>query len=1201
MRLLKLNDNGELSLVEQSGHNVLEYAILSHAWGPDGEEVTYEDLMMGTGGRKPGYDKIRFCGKQAKADGLQYFWIDTCCINKANFTELSQAINSMFRWYSEAARCYVYLSDVPDPHDHSSTVESAFLNSRWFKRGWTLQELIAPSSVQFFSREGDLLGSKKSRELQIHQITGITAEALQGAPLSQISTAERLSWAAQRQTTVEEDAAYCLLGIFDIQMPLIYGEGRQKALDRLQRKIKKALGVPVVPEYGAWIVPFERNSGFIGRGPQLAQLEGMLFSKNHTSKIAIIGLGGVGKTQLVLELLFLTKDKHPECSIIWIPATNKESLHQAYLNTVQQLRIPGWEDSKDVKKLMQEHLSKENTGRWLLVFDNADDINMWVAKTEPGLQPLIDYLPKSRQGTILFTTRDRRLAVKLAQQNVVEIPEMEEDVAARLLEKCLIDPRLINNRHDTSALLSQLTYLPLAIVQAAAYINENGIEIADYLSLLEDQEEEVINLLSEEFEDYGRYHDVKNPVATTWLLSFEQIRQRDPLAAEYLSFMACVDPKGIPQSLLPPGPTRKKEIDAIGTLNAYSFIVRRPLDKTLDLHRLVHLTLRNWLRKEEQLRQLTEKAIMRLEKMLLDYDHIDRSTWRIYLPHARYALESDLVDNDWGNKVHLMWSYGVCLYNEGRWAEAEASFSQVIKARTRIFGKEHPETLASMANLASTQSNQGRWHEAEELEIEVTEISKRALGLEHPLTIASIANLASTYGRQGRWDEAEALKVQAMETCKTVLGAGHPYTLISMGNLASTYKKQGRWDEAEALEVQAMETCKTVLGAEHPHTLTIMGNLAVTLGDQGRWREAEALEVPLMETHLRILGAEHPDTLTSMGNLASTFAKQYRWSEAKELDMQVVEARKKVLGAEHPDTLGSMNSLALTFGGQGRWDKSESLLIQVTEASKRVLGAEHPNTLTWMINLAWTYKNQNQLDKAEELGMRVMEACETVLGAEHPDTLLSMNNLALTFSDQGRWDKSKDLQIRVIEAGKRMLGAEHPNTLTSMANLALTFERQDRWKEAEGLWMQVMETRKRVLGVEHLDTLASMNRLGLMFWDQGRWKEAEELQLQVKETRKSLLGIEHPDTLTTMAYLASTYWNQGRWKEAEDLQMQLTETRKRVLGAEHPDTLNSMANLATMLRNQEWEAVSDGGSQGETGSGLSRHADQHGQSGGDVS
>src|SRR6266536_1876480 len=364
MRLLKLDDNGEPSLIEL-GNNDLEYAILSHTWGANGEEVTFEDLMNSTGKNKPGYEKIKFCIAQAARDGLRYSWVDTCCINKTNFTELSEAINSMFRWYREATRCYVYLSDVPDPNDPASTAELAFPKSRWFTRGWTLQELIAPKSVQFFSRNGEPLGDKNLREQQIHLITGIAVEALKGNPLSQFDVAERLSWAARRETTVEEDAAYCLLGIFSIHMPLIYGEGRKKALDRLQRKIQKSSDHPsLVLTDAPWIVPFERNPCFTGRQSQLAQLEEKLFAIDHTAKTAITGLGGVGKTQLVLELLFRTKEKHKDCSIIWIAATSTESLHQGYLDIARQLGIPGWEDEKmDVRKLVQEYLSKDDVGR----------------------------------------------------------------------------------------------------------------------------------------------------------------------------------------------------------------------------------------------------------------------------------------------------------------------------------------------------------------------------------------------------------------------------------------------------------------------------------------------------------------------------------------------------------------------------------------------------------------------------------------------------------------------------------------------------------------------------------------------------------------------------------------------------------------------------------------------------------------------
>jgi hypothetical protein len=220
------------------------YAILSHTW-TDGQEVTYNDLLAGTGTDKNGYIKIRFCGERAAADGLEYFWVDTCCIDKSTSDELSTSINSMFRWYQHAATCYVYLTDVSVP-DEVTNPEAfriswvqAFRCSRWFTRGWTLQELLAPASVEFFSRDGKWLGSRISLEQEIHGITGIPVRALRGQRLTEFSVEERMSWAAKRTTTLEEDKVYCLLGMFGVFLSLIYGEGEEYATLRLKDEIQK--------------------------------------------------------------------------------------------------------------------------------------------------------------------------------------------------------------------------------------------------------------------------------------------------------------------------------------------------------------------------------------------------------------------------------------------------------------------------------------------------------------------------------------------------------------------------------------------------------------------------------------------------------------------------------------------------------------------------------------------------------------------------------------------------------------------------------------------------------------------------------------------------------------------------------------------------------------------------------------------------
>jgi hypothetical protein len=240
MRLLEFNNDGYFSLATFFAHKIPQkYAILSHTW--EAEEVTFEDLRDGIGMNKAGYKKIRFCGEQARRDGLQYFWVDTCCIDKSSSAELTEAINSMFRWYRESTKCYVYLSDVSRPAVDSDDLawEAAFRISKWFTRGWTLQELIAPILVEFFSEEGELLGDKSTLEGHICEIACLPAKALRGSPLSDFSITSRMSWAERRETTCEEDQAYSLLGIFDVYMPLIYGEGRENAFKRLQEEIDK--------------------------------------------------------------------------------------------------------------------------------------------------------------------------------------------------------------------------------------------------------------------------------------------------------------------------------------------------------------------------------------------------------------------------------------------------------------------------------------------------------------------------------------------------------------------------------------------------------------------------------------------------------------------------------------------------------------------------------------------------------------------------------------------------------------------------------------------------------------------------------------------------------------------------------------------------------------------------------------------------
>src|SRR5467141_4062939 len=559
------------------------------------------------------------------------------------------------------------------------------------------------------------------------------------------------------------------------------------SVNRLRKNFDQA------SQEGCWMVPFGRNRRFVGRRNEVVGLQERIVSKDqqHVRKMAITGLGGVGKTQIALEIAYRIRDKKPECSIFWIPATSVEKIEQAYMGIGERLGLQDVTPA-DMKKAVNAHLSSEKTGPWLLIIDNADDMNIWT--TSDGSSPALKtYIPQSKYGFVLFTTRNQQVATSLVGPDVINIPKMDDKIATDLLRASLIRKDLVNDSQTTTQLLCQLSCLPLAIIQAASYMNQIGISVATYLSLLERQENEMVELLSQDFEDEWRYAESKNPVAVTWLISFHQIQKLNCLAADYLSFMSCIDPRDIPLSLLPPDSSQVKQQIALGLLKAYSFVTGQADDQTISLHRLVHLATRNWLQSGGMLEQWTVDTGKRLMDIFPSSENENRILWRKYLPHALFILQSQEFQNDTRDREDLVQKVAKCLHSDGRYHEAEILFKEVFEKRRKRLKNDDEEMLTSMSWMASTFRDQGRWTEAEKLEVQVMETSKTVLGPEHLDTLTSMGRLALIYGNQGRWTEAEKLFVQVMETSKTVLGPEHPDTLISIANLALTYCDQGRW------------------------------------------------------------------------------------------------------------------------------------------------------------------------------------------------------------------------------------------------------------------------------------------------------------------------------------------------------------------------------------------------------------------------
>ncbi|CAN9218399.1 unnamed protein product [Alternaria alternata] len=768
MRLLEIQHDGTIALTEDlmGAGKVPAYAILSHTWLP-GQEVTFDEFKSGLGRDKAGFDKIRFCAQQAQRDGLRYFWMDTCCINKADHVELQHAINSMFRWYQEATRCYVLLTDVLNAEPATNRVpdmpawEEEFRRSRWFTRGWTLQELLAPRVVSFYSRDWTHLGDRYNLKQLIHDITSIPCPALTGAPLDTFSVEQRLSWSSERQTTREEDKAYSLLGIFGVFTFLNYGEGETNAFRRLRKAIAEdsqetsqpqalvgslggriAVHTPTVHK-PSYYIPFPKNRYFVGRREELEILNQTLLGATGCQKMSIVGLGGAGKTQLALRFAYTVRETMSAVSIFWMPALSIESYEQACVAVAAALHINQAETGEDdAKELVKEHLSADQAGSWLLVLDNADDHDiLYGTEHAPGI---IDYLPESERGITVFTTRVQELAVSLTRGDVLELGSMSKLDATSFLEKSLITKSLTEDREAVEELLDELAFLPLAIAQAAAYLNMNRTTITKYLRLLRHTEQDTISLMSKEFRDQTRYKGSANAVASTWVVSFSQLRERDAVAADLLAFMSCIEWKAIPQSLLPKLQSQERLEEAIGTLCGYSFVSRREGDNTsevdgeeewYDLHRLVHLATRVWVDKYSSNADVMQQALAHIAEVFPSDDFANQAVWRAYMPHALRLLDTKTFVEVQSRARLSLW-VGRCLDFDGRVPEAVRWLEECLRCREGL-DEDDPDRLSSEHELGVSYQANRQIEDAVRLLEHVVKVRDKTLAETHPDRLAS--------------------------------------------------------------------------------------------------------------------------------------------------------------------------------------------------------------------------------------------------------------------------------------------------------------------------------------------------------------------------------------------------------------------------------------------------------------------------------
>ena len=921
-----------------------------------------------------------------------------------------------------------------------------------------------------------------------------------------------------------------------------------------------------------FIVPYQKNEHFTGRRGLLARLcEKLCVSvpKQYNHRVALHGLGGVGKTQLALEYVYTHKSLHHR--VYWISGVDQSSLLSGYLEIGKRTGcIDIWADigPSDMAKSVISWLNKQES--WLLVIDNIDDPKV-----------VEDHLPeRSPTKLTLLTTRNPNADELSAIGLEVDVLDGDDAVELLSIRSGIQGDQVSRNKLEAEEIVREVGCLPLAIEQAAAYIREVSKDIFKFLPSYRKNRKRHHNRVPKANWKY------KESIASTWHISFKQVEENNKGASRLLQFLAFLNPDGIYTDFLESGQQgldaelqavvsdHDTFLEALSELERFSLIRRQITEagQKIILHRLVQWVIIDELDPMERknivervlhlgLSAFPDPALLNASQSTLELSRRYRSQVMACLRHQDPDYQD--IAPVWHRLSLRVAGY---LYLDGYYDDCAKLASLTLAADKISFGPEHPETLQSMHNLASTYSKIARADEALKLFHETLDIRKRVLGPDHVDTLQTMHGLGWSYADLARHHDAAKLHEELFHIKRGILGRQHPETLESMHALAWAYWRLGQYHESCSLHQETLDICITVLGVEHIDTLRSMDGLGWAKWRLGRYDEAAKLFEDTFAIRKRVQGENHPDTLFSMDGLAWAYWRLGRYQIAASLFQAALELNKVALGPEHPTTMMNQYGLAHGHLRLGRYTEAVGLFQHVIDVNTRILGPDHPRTLLNFDGLAWCHWMLGAYEEALGLHCKTLDAYRRTLGPMHTDTIFSLYGIGWAQLSLGHYEEAVNIFQERLEICTASLYPDHRDALMSKHGLASAYERLGQYQEAVALFAETLNKRKEALAPEHPEIIETMDGLASAYRGVGRYDDAKKLFNETLKMRKRIFGDVHPDTLRTLYGLAMTHYCEGLHREAEVLFSQTLEAQERALGDNHPDTLTSKYALALCCR-----------------------------------
>ncbi|KAJ5719672.1 hypothetical protein N7493_007250 [Penicillium malachiteum] len=892
---------------------------------------------------------------------------------------------------------------------------------------------------------------------------------------------------------------------------------------------------PKTPPEPCSNVPFSRDRDFIERGNLLGDIHEKCSAEN--SRLALVGMGGVGKSQLAVEYCYRAREKSPQTWVFWVHSSNAARFEQGYDRIANQAKIPDCQSSG--VGLLKPVLNwfEDTRRKWILVLDNVDDNGFLYEPRyfdeEGASMSLFDFLPPSVNGSIIMTTRSRKIAQRFVEdRDLIQIDPMSQANAQALLNTKLGDQVKAENKHDVAKLAELLEFMPLAIVQAAAYIKQQAplCSVKQYIEEFERSDSQKFKLLEYEAGHPRRHWEASNSVLITWQLSFDQIRATNPSAADLLSLMSFFDRHAIPGSLLHITAEAQVEVPEIVAPSTSETKVQK-----------------SHSRERFSIHRLKEKMFSRLHKI--------RSTPQ-QTSFAPSNPDPVTVPSE-GTQPKPSFSEGDNFQHD---ISVLRDYSFVAVGRDPTLFEMHRLVQLATRKWLEANGKTDKWcqefierlHEVLDDDEDETEQHRILCQSLLPHVELAMTQRPSVEEQLSRWAKLLAL------------GAMHAQY---MGNLLIGL----------SFATTAMYAMRQIYGADSEDTMATVLLSGTAHLQLGHYTEAEALFRELVNTSESTIGPHNPIRISALHDLACVYQWQGRLEEAETEGLKIVELRKQILGVDNSVTLLSMGNLALVYQLQGRWKEARILGEEVLERRKRILGEEHTDTIAAISLLVMTYQSEGRFSEARKIAQNAVDVYKRTVGVEHPNYITAMNNLCVLYSWDDHAAEAETLLSELLVTSTKKLGPEHPVTLTTTDNLANAHSRLGNWKEAIRLMESNLVIRRKVMGSEHYDTLEAISNLSVLYGDHEEFSKAMPLFLEALETKKKVLGPEHPQTLISMYNLAHFWKDAGRKADAINLLSESVTIQERVLPEGHFLILKFKQTLESWLPESEMVDAAGGG------------------------